>query len=116
MVQLFLTWAEVRRLHGRENYTRPSRFLSEISAELVDEVRPSNVLPRATATATEAVNTVVQTSNPGINFGARVHHAKFGHGTVLSVEGQGEHARVQVRFETAGSKWLVLAYANLDPA
>jgi len=32
------------------------------------------------------------------------------------VEGQGEHARVQVRFERAGSKWLVLAYANLQPA
>ncbi|MEC8871570.1 MAG: 3'-5' exonuclease, partial [Pseudomonadota bacterium] len=116
MVQLFLTWAEVRRLHGRENYTRPSRFLSEISAELVDEVRSSTVLPRATSTPAEVLNTVAQSSSPGINLGARVHHAKFGHGTVLSVEGQGEHARVQVRFETAGSKWLVLAYANLDPA
>ena len=116
MVQLFLTWAEVRRLYGRENYTRPSRFLSEISAELVDEVRSSTVLPRATSTPAEALNTVAQTSSPGINLGARVHHAKFGQGTVVSVEGQGEHARVQVRFETAGSKWLVLAYANLDPA
>ena len=116
MVQLFLTWAEVRRLYGRENYTRPSRFLSEISAELVDEVRSSTVLPRATSTPAEALNTIAQTSSPGINLGARVHHAKFGQGTVVSVEGQGEHARVQVRFETAGSKWLVLAYANLDPA
>jgi len=116
MVQLFLTWAEVRRLYGRENYTRPSRFLSEISAELVDEVRSSTVLPRATSTPAEALNSVAQTSSPGINLGARVHHAKFGQGTVVSVEGQGEHARVQVRFETAGSKWLVLAYANLDPA
>ena len=115
MVQLFLTWAEVRRLYGRENYTRPSRFLSEISAELVDEIRSSTVLPRATSTPAEALNTVAQTSSPGINLGARVHHAKFGQGTVVSVEGQGEHARVQVRFETAGSKWLVLAYANLDP-
>ena len=115
MVQLFLTWAEVRRLHGRENYTRPSRFLGEISAELVDEVRSSTVLPRAISTPAEVLNTTAQTSNPGINLGTRVRHAKFGHGTVLSVEGQGEHARVQVRFETAGSKWLVLAYANLDP-
>ena len=31
------------------------------------------------------------------------------------IEGQGEHARVQVQFEQAGSKWLVLAYANLEP-
>jgi DNA helicase-2/ATP-dependent DNA helicase PcrA len=43
-----------------------------------------------------------------------VHHAKFGAGTVVTVEGQGEHARVQVRFEQGGSKWLVLAYAKLE--
>jgi DNA helicase-2/ATP-dependent DNA helicase PcrA len=29
-------------------------------------------------------------------------------------EGQGAHARVQVNFEEAGTKWLVLSYANLD--
>jgi DNA helicase-2/ATP-dependent DNA helicase PcrA len=116
MVQLFLTWAEVRRLHGRESYTRPSRFLSEIPAELVAEVRSSTVLTGAISTPAEALNSKAQTSSPGIDLGARVHHVKFGHGTVLSVEGQGEHARVQVRFETAGNKWLVLAYANLDPA
>jgi DNA helicase-2/ATP-dependent DNA helicase PcrA len=116
MVQLFLTWAEVRRLHGRESYTRPSRFLREIPAELVAEVRSSTVLTGAISTPAEALNSKAQTSSPGIDLGARVHHVKFGHGTVLSVEGQGEHARVQVRFETAGNKWLVLAYANLDPA
>jgi len=34
---------------------------------------------------------------------------------VLSVEGQGAHARVQVNFATAGAKWLVVAYAGLEP-
>jgi len=33
---------------------------------------------------------------------------------ILNVEGQGQHARVQVNFEQAGTKWLVLAYANLE--
>jgi len=32
------------------------------------------------------------------------------------VEGSGPHARVQVNFDEVGSKWLVLAYANLAPA
>ena len=45
-----------------------------------------------------------------------VQHAKFGAGVVLNYEGQGAHARVQVNFESAGSKWLVVAYANLQPA
>ena len=46
--------------------------------------------------------------------GARVRHGKFGDGVVLAWEGSGSHARVQVNFETAGTKWLVLAYANLE--
>ena len=43
-------------------------------------------------------------------------HAKFGAGVVTDIEGSGAHARVQVNFDDAGSKWLVLAYANLQPA
>jgi DNA helicase-2/ATP-dependent DNA helicase PcrA len=46
--------------------------------------------------------------------GQRVHHGKFGEGIVTNCEGQGSHARVEVRFDDAGSKWLVLAYANLQ--
>jgi DNA helicase-2/ATP-dependent DNA helicase PcrA len=46
--------------------------------------------------------------------GASVQHKKFGAGTVISFEGSGEHARVQVNFNRAGAKWLVLAYANLS--
>ena len=50
----------------------------------------------------------------GMRLGSRVRHAKFGEGVVLGIEGQGEHARVQVNFQGAGAKWLVLAYANLE--
>ncbi|MEC9328276.1 MAG: 3'-5' exonuclease, partial [Pseudomonadota bacterium] len=118
MEQLFLTWAEVRRLHGRENYTRPSRFIREIPAELVDEVRSSSIHHGGTESIarTPDRSTTPNPATGGVKLGGRVHHAKFGHGTVVTVEGQGEHARVQVHFETAGSKWLVLAYASLEPA
>ena len=34
----------------------------------------------------------------------------------MNLEGRGSHARIQVNFEDAGAKWLVLAYANLQPA
>ena len=118
MEQLFLTWAEVRRLHGRENYTRPSRFIREIPAELVDEVRSSSVRHGGAASIAKTPDrsTTPEPASGGVTLGGRVQHAKFGHGTVVTVEGQGEHARVQVHFETAGSKWLVLAYASLEPA
>ena len=45
-----------------------------------------------------------------------MRHPKFGTGFVTDVEGSGPHARVQVNFDEVGSKWLVLAYANLTPA
>ena len=51
---------------------------------------------------------------PPMKLGQRVRHGKFGEGVVLNWEGSGSHARVQVNFETAGTKWLVLAYANLE--
>ena len=46
--------------------------------------------------------------------GASVKHKKFGAGTIISFEGSGEHARVQVNFETSGTKWLVMSYAKLE--
>jgi DNA helicase-2/ATP-dependent DNA helicase PcrA len=50
----------------------------------------------------------------GLRLGQRVRHKKFGDGVILNCEGQGAHARVEVNFESAGTKWLVLSYANLD--
>jgi DNA helicase-2/ATP-dependent DNA helicase PcrA len=51
----------------------------------------------------------------GVRLGQRVRHGKFGEGVILDLEGQGSHARVQVNFERQGTKWLMLAYANLEP-
>jgi DNA helicase-2/ATP-dependent DNA helicase PcrA len=51
----------------------------------------------------------------GIRLGARVRHGKFGEGVILNLQGQGSHAQVQVNFERQGTKWLMLAYANLEP-
>ncbi len=49
-----------------------------------------------------------------MRLGQRVRHGKFGEGIVLNSEGSGAHARVQVNFEHEGTKWLVVAYANLE--
>jgi DNA helicase-2/ATP-dependent DNA helicase PcrA len=103
---LVLSFAEVRRLHGSEHYTSPSRFLGEIPPELIHEVRATPAIRPSTLMAAEAPG--------GMRLGSRVRHTMFGDGVVLGVEGQGAQARVQVNFEGAGTKWLVLAYANLE--
>ena len=46
MQQLYLTYAESRRLYGRETYPRPSRFLREIPAEFLQEVRMRATISR----------------------------------------------------------------------
>ena len=117
--KLCMSYAESRRLYGgSDRYSTPSRFLRELPPERVEEVRlrgrvsrPGLRVPRRRRAGPEPMH---DESN-GLRLGQRVQHPKFGEGVVLMYEGQGAHARVQVNFEDAGSKWLVVAYANLVP-
>jgi DNA helicase-2/ATP-dependent DNA helicase PcrA len=45
----------------------------------------------------------------------KVFHAKFGEGTVLTLEGTGDDARAQINFPRHGTKWLALSVAQLTP-
>jgi len=112
MEQLYLTYAESRRLHGSESYPLPSRFLREIPGELVREIRSR---PQVSRPVYGGASTGFADDACGFQLGQRVLHPKFGEGVVLNAEGQGGSARVQVNFEQAGAKWLVVAYANLQP-
>ena len=109
---LILSYAETRRLHGMETYNRPSRFLHELPRELLHEVRPRVQVSRPMY-AGRFVDDGGAT--PALKLGQRVRHASFGEGVVIDAEGSGAHARVQVNFENAGAKWLVVAYAHLAP-
>ncbi len=113
MQQLYLCHAESRRLHGSESYPMPSRFLREIPIDLVEEIRSRPDVSRPVVTPAGGFNMARETT--GFSLGQRVTHPKFGQGVVLNAEGQGSSARVQVNFEQAGAKWLVVAYANLQP-
>ena len=116
--KLVLSYAEARRIHGMDMYGIPSRFLREIPAALLNEVRPRVQVSRPFASTQprrefqSRGHAAVET--PAIKLGQNVVHATFGRGVVTDYEGSGAHARVQVNFDDAGSKWLVLAYANLQ--
>ena len=115
---LYISHAEQRRMHGTDSFAQPSRFISEIPEELVEEIRPRMSVTRPVHTVSQARGRsrggVAPGSELGIRLGQRVRHVKFGDGVILGCEGQGAHARVEVNFENAGTKWLVLSYANLD--
>jgi DNA helicase-2/ATP-dependent DNA helicase PcrA len=112
MQELYLSHAESRRLHGSDTYPLPSRFLKEIPLDLVEDIRPRPNISRPATTPAGSLNVTEEAS--GFKLGQRVTHPKFGEGVVLNAEGQGGSARVQVNFEAVGSKWLVVAYANLQ--
>ncbi|QIZ49554.1 DNA helicase II [Dickeya zeae] len=112
MQKLTLTYAESRRLYGKETYHRPSRFIGELPPECVEEVRLRASVSRPVNH--QRLGTPISQSDTGYKLGQRVRHAKFGEGTIVNVEGSGEHCRIQVAFVGQGIKWLVAAYARLE--
>ena len=123
--KLIFTYAEQRQLHGQTRFNPPSRFLRELPEDLVEEIRAKPKIKTYTNSssfrpAANAPVSVMRSANPyaesetGYRIGQRVKHTKFGEGVITGSEGSGAHSRVQVNFKTAGSKWLVLGYANLE--
>ncbi len=110
--QLYLTYAESRRLYGKDNYPSPSRFLREIPPESLQEIRMRANVSRPVATNNASSSFTNKTSQ--YRLGQSVRHEKFGEGVVLQTEGEGEQERVQINFRNAGIKWLMLAYAKLE--
>ena len=117
MQQLYLTYAETRRLHGQDSYNRPSRFLLEIPQQLVSEVRMNGAVSRPYSTDTVASDADEVDGNGlrmGLRMGQRVMHGKYGEGVILQIDGLGERAKVEVNFPDVGAKWLMVGYANLE--
>ena len=52
-------------------------------------------------------------SADGLREGCRVHHDRFGDGTVLKMEGSGENLKVTVKFDLLGTKLLLAKFARL---
>jgi DNA helicase II / ATP-dependent DNA helicase PcrA len=110
--KLTLTYAESRRLHGMEIYGTPSRFIREIPEKLIHAIRPK--VARYAGGSSYGAGQSLAEDTGVFRLGQSVRHATFGEGVIVQFEGSGAHARVQVNFRDAGSKWLVLAYAKLQ--
>ena len=110
--KLFLTYTEFRRLYGHESYNPPSRFINEIPNEHIEFLRPKQTYKNSYFASASSVASNEESAP--YNLGESVHHKVFGDGVVLSVEGNGDAARIQVSFSQVGTKWLVASYANLE--
>ncbi|OGA10050.1 MAG: hypothetical protein A2W68_18955 [Betaproteobacteria bacterium RIFCSPLOWO2_02_64_14] len=126
--RLYLSFAQSRMLHGQTRYGIASRFLREIPVNLVRRVnagfriqeRGSRIEDRGRSrnrldAASQSSILNPQSTMPW-RIGQSVVHPKFGAGVIVSAEGRGAEARVQVNFRDAGLKWLMLEYARLAAA
>ena len=120
--RLYLSFAQSRMLHGQTRYGIASRFFQEIPENLMRRIRRQSSAPRRGSPVTESPVTshphrACAPTAPGMpwKIGQSVVHATFGAGVIVSAEGRGAEARVQVNFGKSGLKWLMLEYAKLLP-
>lgn len=136
--RLYLSYSQTRLLHGQTRYNVRSRFFDELPEPALKWLTPKNQsfggsafgygtgYPSTRAPAggggwnaekfaSPPVPTQKAAPSHGLKPGLQVFHTKFGEGTVLSIEGQGDDARAQVKFNRHGVKWLALAVAKLTP-
>ncbi len=123
--RLYLSFAQSRMLHGQRRYGIASRFLREMPERLMRRlnagfrIQDSGFSGRASR-GDSRPSPITHHPSPVTEFpwrvGQSVVHPKFGAGVIVSAEGRGAEARVQVNFRDAGLKWLMLEYAKLAPA
>jgi len=115
MKKLSLSFAIKRFLHGQSTYAYPSRFLDEIPSEYTNSVKQKFGSTIQNYQEDDIFNQDIKPEGQSqLSIGVTVRHAKFGFGTVLNFEGDGDSARIQIKFKSAGTKWLISSYANLE--
>jgi DNA helicase-2/ATP-dependent DNA helicase PcrA len=140
--RLILTRGRSRRSYARDDYesTRPSRFLDEVPADLLEPLSGAFSASKPRTLWENAVNSPLEVDrflrergrapakrSGGLRFGVPrsssrwklgtlVRHPKFGLGTVLGCEGDGDDTKLTVSFPDHGTKKFVERYASLEKA
>ena len=116
--KLTISYAELRRLYGKEERHIPSRFITELPEENIREIRLRGNINRAANFGSVAKHPTKTTAfileDDVWKMGQKVYHAKFGQGTIINVEGSGEATRLQIAFQGNGIKWLIAKMAKLE--
>ena len=111
--KLTICYAESRRVYTKEERHLPSRFITELPPECIQEIRLRGTVTRA---LNQAKVGSLSTSLPENEWkmGQKVKHDKFGFGTVINVEGSDNNTRLQIAFQAQGIKWLIAHLAKLE--
>lgn len=132
----FLSYALNRFRNGSSDCCRPSRFIKDIDPRYLsrsDGFNPPSAERKATSTPfskpsvldfTGKVHKVTSEKKPQsstavlhngctLSAGLSITHDRFGHGIILEVSGEGDNARISVRFDHVGEKTLLLKFAKI---
>ena len=126
---LYLTSARYRTLYGRASYNAPSRFIAEISEDIIEEVSRKSSIGfgnkqpgrQIAAERRTAVKKPVYNSSGGEkmgwNAGDKAIHKKWGTGMIVSVKGTGEEVELDIAFPVpVGVKRLLAKFAPIEKA
>ncbi len=126
MEQCYLSFARQRFRNGTFNFASPSRFLNDIDRQFFELSRPAapkiSTIPNIPITPstpkTPVSGAVTPLANAVWKEGDRVSHRVFGIGTVLRVyrDEVTENDKIEIRFDTQGTKTLLLTHAKLERA
>lgn len=124
--KLYLTSASYRTIFGRGSYNSPSRFIGEISDDIVEIVSRNSGFTSGYSSASAAPKRVAvkkpvyKTSGGdkmGWNPGDKAVHKKWGTGMVVSVKGTGEEVELDIAFPNpVGIKRLFAKFAPIEKA
>ncbi len=121
--RLYLTHATSRTLFGKSNYNMPSRFISEISEDLIEQTFANHRAGAATnykqipkrAAVTRPAYKQSGGDKLGWKAGDRATHKKWGTGTVVNVKGEGEQVELDIAFPSpVGIKRLLAKFAPIE--
>ena len=111
--KLTICYAESRRVYTKEERHLPSRFITELPSECIQEIRLRGTVTRALNQAKVGSSSASLPENEW-KMGQKVKHEKFGFGTVINVEGSDNNTRLQIAFQAQGIKWLIAHLAKLE--
>ena len=126
--ELFMTWANQRKVFGKTEYHKESMFIDEIPDYCCEDITPkptyddfyySSPAARKNAGGFEKVNFAsFKSASADRKFdfaeGDRVRHKKFGDGTVAEAQAVGNDMRLKIIFDESGEKNLMAVYAKLE--
>lgn len=135
---LHMISANVRTIFGNTSCAMPSRFIKELSADLVECIeteKPNREImdnerlqkyngleqnkgmfktPEVFLSSLNNNNSLEEVDLSKFKVGISVNHRKFGIGKILSVQPEDDDLKLEIEFETFGIKRLMAKFARLE--